>query len=163
MADAALAAVPPIPPGMHSLTPHLTVAGAAEAIVFYGKAFGAVESSRMPGPNGKLLHASVKIGDSALMLVDENPQWNLLGPKALNGTAVTIHLYVDDVDAVYQRAIAAGASHKMAPTDMFWGDRYGVLIDPFGHSWSIATHKKEVSVEAAQAAAQAQFGGSGPD
>lgn len=152
-------AVQPIPPGMHSLTPHLVIAGAADAIAFYGQAFGAVEEARLPGPDGKLMHASVKIGDSALMLVDENPHWGTLGPKSLNGTPVTIHLYVEDVDAVYARALEAGASTKMPPTDMFWGDRYGVLIDPFGHSWSIATHKKDVGKDELQAAMKAQFTG----
>ena len=155
----ATSTVSAIPPGMHSLTPHLTVAGAADAIAFYSKAFGAVEQARMPTPDGKLIHASVKIGDSMLMLVDENPAWGIVGPKALNGTSVTIHLAVDDVDAVYARAIEAGATVRMAPTDMFWGARYGVLIDPFGHSWSVATQIREVSIEEAQAAMRSQFGG----
>ncbi len=132
--------VKPIPEGMHSVTPHLVCAGAADAIAFYTRAFGAVESARIPGPDGKLIHGAVRIGDSTVMLVDEMPEWNALGPKALKGTAVTIHLYVEDVDAIAARAVAAGAKVVMPVADMFWGDRYGVLEDPFGHRWSIATH-----------------------
>jgi uncharacterized glyoxalase superfamily protein PhnB len=142
---------------MHSLTPHLVCAGAAEAIAFYTRAFGAVEQARLAGPDGKLMHALVTIGDSALMLVDENPQWKSFGPDRSRGSPVTIHLYVEDVDAVYVRAVDAGASAKMPPDDMFWGDRYGVLTDPFGHSWSVATHIKEVSMEQAKEAMQTQF------
>jgi PhnB protein len=106
-------AVKPIPDGMHSLTPHLVCAGAADAIEFYKRAFNAVEVARLPGPDGKLMHAMVRIGDSALMLVDENPQWGLLGPNALKGSPVTVHLYVDDVDAVVAQAVAAGAKSTM--------------------------------------------------
>jgi PhnB protein len=144
-----------IPDGMHSLTPHLVCAGAADAINFYTKAFNAVEMMRLPGANGKLMHASVKIGDSMLMLVDENPQWGALGPKSLKGTPVTIHLMVEDVDATVAQAVAAGAKVTMPVEDMFWGDRYGVLQDPFGHSWSVATHKKDMThAEIQQAVAQ---------
>jgi PhnB protein len=111
--------VNPIPEGMHTVTPHLVCAGAAEAIDFYKKAFGATESSRMPGPGGKLIHASIRIGDSAVMLVDEMPEWGSLGPKALKGSPVVIHLYVDDVDAFTARAAAAGAKVTMPVADMF--------------------------------------------
>ncbi len=142
-----MAQVKPIPEGMHSLTPHLVCAGAAEAIEFYKKAFGAIEGGRLPGPNGKLVHAMLHIGDSALMLVDEMRDCNALGPKALKGSPVTIHLYVEDVDACVERAVAAGAKITMPVEDMFWGDRYGRLEDPFGHQWSVATHKREVSPE----------------
>lgn len=142
--------VKPIPDGMHSVTPHLVCAGAAEAIEFYKKAFNATESGRLPGPDGKLMHAQIRIGDSAVMLVDEMPQWNCMGPKALGNSPVTIHLYVNDVDASFQQAVAAGATVKMGLQDMFWGDRYGVLIDPYGHFWSMATHKREVSPEEMQ-------------
>src|SRR5882762_3053165 len=114
-------AVKPIPDGMHSLTPMLRCAGAADAIEFYKKAFNAVEVARLPGPGGKLMHAVVRIGDSALMLVDENPQWGLLGPKALKGSPVTVHLYVDNVDAVVAQAVAAGAKITMPVADAFWG------------------------------------------
>lgn len=140
-------AVQPIPQGMHTITPHLTCAGAADAIEFYKKAFGAVEMGRMPGPDGKIMHAQLKIGDSPVMLVDEFPEWGGKGPKTLNGTPVTIHMYVPDADAVFKRAVEAGATVKMEMADMFWGDRYGVLIDPFGHSWSIATHIKDMTPE----------------
>ena len=129
--------VNPIPEGMHTVTPHLICAGAGAAIDFYKKAFGATETSRMPGPGGKLMHASIRIGDSAVMLVDEMPEWGSLGPKALKGSPVVIHLYVDDVDAFTARAVAAGAKVTMPVADMFWGDRYGQLEDPFGHRWEI--------------------------
>ncbi|SAL00347.1 VOC family protein [Caballeronia ptereochthonis] len=140
-------AVDRIPAGMHSLTPHLCCAGAADAIEFYKRAFNAVELGRMPGPDGKLMHAMVKIGDSMLMLVDENPDFGMLGPKAIKGSPVTIHLYVEDVDATAKQAIDAGAKVTMPVADMFWGDRYGRLEDPFGHQWSIATHVRDVSPE----------------
>ncbi|MGA2128200.1 MAG: VOC family protein [Xanthobacteraceae bacterium] len=142
----------PIPDGMHTVTPHLVCAGAAEAIAFYQKAFGAVEVMRMPGPDGKLMHASVRIGDSAVMLVDEMPEHGALGPKALKGSPVTIHLSVEDVDAFVSRAVAAGAKVTMPVADMFWGDRYGRIEDPFGHHWSIATHIRDMSPEEMQQA-----------
>jgi uncharacterized glyoxalase superfamily protein PhnB len=141
-----------IPQGMHSVTPHLICAGAAKAIEFYKQAFGAEEIARLPGPNGRLMHAVVKIGDSQLMLVDEMPEWGALGPKSLKGSPVTIHLYVEDVDAVFGRAVKAGAKVTMPVADQFWGDRYGKLEDPFGHHWSVATHLRDVSVEEAQQA-----------
>lgn len=150
--------VKPIPEGMRTVTPHLVCAGAAEAIEFYKKAFGAVESGRMPGPAGKLIHAQIRIGDSALMLVDEFPDWGCLGAKALKGSPVTIHLYVDDADATFERAVAAGAKITMPLEDMFWGDRYGKLEDPFGHQWSVATHVRDVSPEEMQQAAQKACG-----
>jgi PhnB protein len=141
-----------IPQGMHSVTPHLVCAGAAKAIEFYKRAFGAEECARLPGPDGRLMHAAVKIGDSHVMLVDEMPEWGALGPKSLKGSPVTIHLYVDDVDAVVARAVKAGAKVTMPVADQFWGDRYGKLEDPFGHHWSVATHVREVSMEEAQKA-----------
>jgi uncharacterized glyoxalase superfamily protein PhnB len=137
---------------MRSVTPHLVCAGAADAIEFYKKAFGAVEAARLPGPQGKLMHAVIRIGDSALMLVDENPEWGMLGPKALKGSPVTIHLYVDDADAFVARAVKAGAKLTMPVDDMFWGDRYGKLEDPFGHHWSVATHVRDLSMEEMQQA-----------
>ena len=146
--------VNPIPEGMHTVTPHLVCAGAGAAIDFYKKAFGATETSRMPGPGGKLMHASIRIGDSAVMLVDEMPEWGSLGPKALKGSPVVIHLYVDDVDAFTARAVAAGAKVTMPVADMFWGDRYGQLEDPFGHRWSVATHVRDVSPADMQRAVQ---------
>ena len=137
----------PIPDGMHALTPHLICAGAADAIDFYKRAFNAVELSRLPAPDGKVMHAMLRIGDSALMLVDESPQCGMLGPKALKGSPVTIHLYVDNADATVTRAAAAGAKITMPVTDMFWGDRYGQLEDPFGHRWSVGTHVRDVTPE----------------
>jgi PhnB protein len=140
-------AVKPIPEGMHSVTPHLVVAGAAKAIDFYKQAFGATEMSRLPAPDGRLMHAAVRIGDSVVMLVDEMPEWKSFGPLALKGTPVTIHLYVPDVDATVKQAESAGAKVTMPPADMFWGDRYGQVEDPFGHKWSVATHVREVTHE----------------
>src|SRR5690606_32440938 len=113
----------------------------------------AVEQMRVPGPDGRLLHGCITIGDSAVMLADEYPEWGSLGPKALNGTPVVIHLQVADVDAFAARAVAAGAKVTMPIADMFWGDRYGQLEDPFGHRWSVATHVRDVSLEELQAAA----------
>ena len=141
-----------IPQGMHSVTPHLVCAGAAQAIEFYKKAFGATEEARLAGSDGKLMHAMIRIGGSAIMLADEMPEWGSLGPKALKGSPVTIHLYVEDVDAFAKRAVAAGAKITMPVADMFWGDRYGKLEDPFGHRWSIGTHVRDVSPEEMQRA-----------
>jgi PhnB protein len=139
--------VNPIPEGMHTVTPHLVCAGAGEAIDFYVKAFGAVETSRLPGPDGKLMHGSVKIGDSEIFLVDEMPAYGVMGPKSLKGSPVTIHLYVENVDAVVERAVAAGCKVTMPVADQFWGDRYGQLQDPFGHNWSVATHVRDATPE----------------
>lgn len=136
--------VPPIPEGMHTVTPHLICGGAADAIAFYAKAFGAEELSRLAGATGKLMHARIRIGDSTIMLVDEMPESNALGPKALKGSPVTLHLYVENADALFARAVAAGAKVTMPVADTFWGDRYGIVQDPFGHNWSIGTHVREV-------------------
>ena len=146
--------VKPVPEGMHTVTPHLICAGAADAIEFYKKAFDAVEMVRLPGPQGKLVHACIRIGNSAVMLVDEFPDCGAFGPEALKGSPVTIHLQVEDVDAVFERAVRAGAKITMPLEDMFWGDRYGTLKDPFGHHWSVATHVRDVSPEEIQKAAQ---------
>lgn len=137
--------VKPVPDDMHTITPHLICAGAADAIEFYKKAFNAVEGGRLPGPDGKLMHAMIRIEGSAVMLVDEMPQWGAFGPKSLKGSPVTIHIYVPDADALFARAVAAGAKVLMPLEDMFWGDRYGKLEDPFGHHWSIATHQRDLS------------------
>src|SRR6186997_3404799 len=139
-----MARTSPIPTGMTAVTPHLIVDGAARAIEFYKAAFGATEEMRLPAPDGKLMHARLRIGGAAVMLVDEMPHCNALGPKTLKGTPVTIHLFVEDADAVFARAAKAGASALMPPADMFWGDRYGVVTDPFGHRWSIATHQRDL-------------------
>jgi PhnB protein len=146
--------VRPVPEGMHTVTPHLVCAGAADAIEFYKKAFNATEVGRMAGPQGKLMHAMLRIGDSAVMLVDEFPEWGSFGPKSLKGSPVTIHLYVDNVDAFVGHAVAAGAKLTMPVDDMFWGDRYGKVEDPFGHHWSVATHMRDVSPEEMRQAMQ---------
>ncbi len=151
--------VEPIPEDMHSLTPHLVCDGAVEAMAFYTRAFGAVELGRIPGPDGKMMHAMMRIGDSPLMLVDEFPQWGSVGPRTLKGTPVTLHLYVEDVDAVVARALDAGATTLMPVEDMFWGDRYGVIEDPFGHRWSVATHVRDATPEEIRAAALETCGG----
>lgn len=140
------------PDGMQTLSPHLVCRGAAEAIDFYKKAFGATEKGRLPGPNGKLMHAQVLICGSSVMLVDEMLEYGALSPKALKGTPVTMHLYVDDVDDFFNRAVKAGATVKMPVDDMFWGDRYGIIVDPFGHQWSVATHVRDVSMAEMQKA-----------
>jgi len=121
-----------------SLTPHIVCAGAADAIEFYKQAFGAEEMFRMAGPDGKLMHGAVSIGGSMLMLVDENKEWGMLSPLSLGGTPVTLHLNVPNADAAIERAAAAGATITMPAADAFWGDRYGQVKDPFGHSWSMA-------------------------
>ena len=144
--------IKPIPEGMHTVTPHLVCAGAADAIEFYKKAFNAVEMARIPQPDGKIMHASIRIGDSVVMLVDEFPDWGVRGPKSLGGSPVTIHLYVEDVDAFTERAVGAGAKITMPIADMPWGDRYGQLEDPFGHRWSVATHVRDVSPDEIQQA-----------
>jgi PhnB protein len=146
--------VKPIPDGMHTVTPHLVCAGAADAIEFYKKAFNATEMGRMAGPQGKLLHGAIRIGDSTVMLADEFPDWGSFGPKSLKGSPVTIHLYVEDVDAFVARAAAAGAKITMPLQDMFWGDRYCKLEDPFGHQWSVGTHVRDVSPDEMQQAMQ---------
>jgi PhnB protein len=137
----------PIPQGYHSVTPYLTVKDAAKAIDFYQRAFGAKEVMRMNGPEGKITHAELKIGDSMIMLADEMPGNNAKSPQSLSGTTVGIFLYTDDVDHVFRQAVSAGAKVEMPLDDMFWGDRYGKVNDPFGHSWSLATHKEDVAPE----------------
>lgn len=140
-----MSTVQPIPPGFSSITPHLVCRGAAEAITFYTRAFGAVELGRLPGPDGRLAHAMIRIGDAPLMLVDEYAEQGMLSPLSLKGSAVTLHLYVTDFDAAVARAVTAGARITMPVADMFWGDRYGRLEDPFGHQWSVATHQRDLS------------------
>jgi PhnB protein len=137
--------VKPIPAGYHTATPYLTLNDCARAIDFYKSAFGAQEIMRMDGPPGKIGHAEIKIGDSIIMLGDEIPAAGTRSPKSLGGTPVGILLYVTDVDSSYKRAVDAGAKPDAPPADMFWGDRYGKLTDPFGHSWALATHKEDVA------------------
>ena len=136
---------PAVPAGLSTVTPHLVIRDAAQAIEFYKKAFGAKESVRMDGPDGKIMHAEIKIGDSRLFLGEEMPDWGSKSPLMLGGTGTTIHLYVDNADAVFNQAVAAGAQIKMPLADQFWGDRYGKLLDPYGHEWSVATHLEDVS------------------
>lgn len=144
----------PVPEGYHTITPYLVVKGAEEAIDFYKQAFGAEELCRMPFPGKdgqmKVGHAELKIGDSPLFLTEESPDHGSLSPLSIGGTGVSIHLYVDDVDALFDQAVAAGATATVPPQDMFWGDRFSKLKDPFGHNWSIATHKEDVTPEEMQ-------------
>lgn len=136
-----------IPEGLHTLTPHLCVKGAAQAIEFYKKAFGATEKARFPGPNGLIMHASIKIGDSHFFLADEFPQAGegCESPTKLGGTTFTLNLYVEDCDKLFNQAVSAGAKVTMPVQDQFWGDRYGAVKDPFGHVWAIATHKEDLT------------------
>jgi len=135
----------PIPKGYHAVTPYLSIRGAAQAIEFYKRAFGAKELLRMPGPEGKLGHAELKIGDSHLMLADESPEMDFLAPQSRGGTTVQLHLYVKDVDATVQKAVAAGGKLTRPLEDKFYGDRAGTIEDPYGHVWYIATHTEDVS------------------
>ena len=155
--------VQPIPEGYHSLTPALIVHNAAAAIEFYKRAFGAQELARMPAPDGPhIWHAELQIGDSRLMLGDEFPEMGeCRAPTSLGGTATSLHLYVEDADAVFQRAVEAGATVSMPLTDTFWGDRYGKVTDPFGHQWGIAMRQEEVSDEEMQRRAEAYAAASG--
>jgi PhnB protein len=137
--------VVPIPAGYHTLTPHLVCRGAAEAIAFYIKAFGASEKIRMDRPDGRIMHAELAIGDSIVMLGDEVPEMGATAPPTIGGTASGLLVYVKDVDQAFTRAVGAGATADMPPQDMFWGDRFARLTDPFGHRWSLATHIEDVS------------------
>jgi PhnB protein len=136
-----------IPEGLHTVTPHLVIRGAAKAIEFYKNAFGAQELMRMQGPGGTIGHAELKIGDSVIFLADEFPQGQVKAPESLGSSSCVLNLYVEDVDKVYDTAVKAGGKAAMPPSDMFWCDRYGQLVDPFGHVWGVATHKEEVSPE----------------
>ena len=151
--------VQPIPPGMTAITPHLVCRGAADAIAFYARAFGAVELGRLPAPDGRLMHAMIRIGDASLMLVDEFPEQGCLGPSAVNASPVTLHLYVADADATMAAAVAAGATVTMPLADMFWGDRYGIVVDPSGHRWSLATRKKVATAEEIRTGSEQHFPG----
>jgi len=139
--------VKPIPPGYHTVTPYLIVRGAAQAIEFYKKAFGAKETMRHASPDGRVGHAELTIGDSTIMLADEHPEMGFRGPQSLGGSAVCIVLYVEDVDARFNQAAGAGAKTLRPLKDQFYGDRSGTIEDPFGHVWTIATHKEDVSPE----------------
>lgn len=149
--------VKPIPEGYHTLTPYLVCRNVDRAIEFYKQAFGAQELLRMPGPGGKIAHAELKIGDSMLFLSDEFTETGAGAPESARNLAISLFLYVEDVDAIFNRAVAAGARTEMPVQDMFWGDRYGKLIDPFGHLWSIATHKEDVAPEELQRRSETFF------
>jgi PhnB protein len=141
-----MADVKPIPEGYHSLTPYLVVDGGAKALDYYKKAFGATELFRMEH-EGKIAHAEMKIGDSPFMLSDEHPEMGFKGPKTIGGSAVGLMIYVDDCDAIFKQAVDAGGTEKKAVQDQFYGDRAGTLEDPFGHIWTVATHKEDVTPE----------------
>ncbi|MBI3603088.1 MAG: VOC family protein [Nitrospirae bacterium] len=150
--------VTPIPPGYHTLTPMLTVRDVDKAIDFYKRALGADERMRLPGPDGKsIMHAELKIGDSIIMLGEEQPAMGCRGPQNLGGTPVGLYLYVEDADQAFNRAVSAGATVLMPVADMFWGDRCGQFTDPFGHKWSLATHKEDLSQEEIRQRATAFF------
>lgn len=137
----------PIPDGYHTVTPYLYVKGAADAIEFWKKAFGATEVLRMPGPDGTVMHAEIKIGDSILMLAEEMPEWGNKSPKTLGGPSGGYCIYLNDVDAAFAKAIAAGATVLRPVQDQFYGDRSGTVTDPFGHTWTLATHKEDLTPE----------------
>ena len=149
--------VKPIPEGYHSVTPYLVVAGAAEAIRFYEKAFGATEVLRMPMGDDRLAHAEIKIGDSHVMLADEFPDMGHLGPISRGGPTSSLMIYLGDVDVAFARAIEAGAKEERPPADQFWGDRMGTLLDPFGHRWTIATHIEDVADDEMKRRAEEAF------
>jgi PhnB protein len=148
-----------IPEGFEGATPYLSIKGAADAIEFYKKAFGATEKMRMPRPDGRIGHAEIKIGKANIMLADEHPEINFLSPRTLGGSPVTIHIYVEDVDALASKAEAAGAKVMRKVSDQFYGDRTGQFEDPFGHVWHFATHKEDVSNEEMQRRMSAQSAG----
>ena len=147
-----------VPDGYHTATPYLFIKNAAKAIEFYQEVFGATELMRLATPDGKIAHAEIQIGDSRIMLTDEWPEWDARSPQTIGGSAVSIMLYVDDVDTVVRRAVAAGAQLFKPVADQFYGDRSGSLTDPFGHKWSIATHQEDVSPEEMKRRASALFG-----
>ena len=149
----------PIPEGFHSITPSLVVRDAAKAIDFYKNALGAQELVRMPGPDGKIMHAEIKIGDSIIFIGEENPQMGVKSPQTLGGCTGTLNLYVSDVDQTFRQAITAGGRESMPVADQFWGDRYGTFVDPFGYSWGIATHKEDLSPAEMDQRAQEFFAG----
>lgn len=151
--------VSPIPVGYHSVTPYLMVRNAVGAIAFYREAFGANELMRFEGPPGRIAHAEVKIGDSHVMLADEHPDEGFVGPQTLGGAGASLMLYVEDVDKTFARAVAAGATVRRPVADQFYGDRVGTLTDPFGHVWTVATHKEDVSVEEAKRRMEAMMKG----
>jgi uncharacterized glyoxalase superfamily protein PhnB len=147
----------PIPDGFHTATPSLVVSNSKEAIEFYKKAFDANEIYQMPAPDGKMMHAMIQIGDSFVMMSDEFPAMGCKAPTSIGGTAVTIHLYVEDADKIFNQAVKAGAKVAMPIMDVFWGDRFGTVTDPYGHSWAIATHQRDVFPEEMKKASEEYF------
>ena len=147
-----------VPDGLSPLTPYLTVSNGAKAIEFYQKAFGAIEEMRLAAPGGKIGHAEMKIGTARFMLSDEYPEMGVRSPESIGGSPVTLHLYVEDVDATFAQAVAAGAKAVRPVADQFYGDRAGKLVDPFGHSWFLATHKEDVAPEEIKRRAEKMFG-----
>lgn len=152
-------AVKPIPDGYHAVTPYLAFSGAADAIEFYKKAFGAVELFRMDAPDGKIGHAEIRIGDSPIMLADEHAEYKCISPKTLGGCPVSLMLYVEDVDTVFKQALEAGAEEFRPIETKFYGDRSGSLIDPFGYMWHVGTHVEDVAPEEMEKRAAAAHGG----
>jgi PhnB protein len=154
-----MAALKPIPDGYHSVTPYLIVSDGAAAVEFYKTAFGAKERLRLTRPDGRLSHTELDIGDALIMLADEHPEHGARAPGAFGGSPVSLHLYVEDVDCVFSRAVAAGATVRRPPADQFYGDRNGTFVDPFGHTWHIATHIEDVSPEEIDRRAAAAMSG----
>ena len=154
------AKVKPVPDGFHAVTPHLILDDAAKALDFYQRALGARELFRMPGPDGRIMHAEMQIGDSRVLLADEQPEMGGQSARTLKGSPVSLFIYTEDADALYQQALAAGATSKVPPTDMFWGDRWCNVVDPFGHDWQIATHVEDLTPEQMGQRAAAAMGGS---
>jgi len=147
----------PVPPGFHTITASLTVRNGAEAIEFYKKALGAEERMRMAGPDGKITHAELKIGDSIVFLNDEIPNMGCKSPQTLGGTSGSFYLYVEDVDKSFQRAVDAGGKATMPITDMFWGDRFGSFVDPYGHTWGLSTHTQDMTEQEMEEGAKAFY------
>jgi PhnB protein len=147
----------PIPEGFHTVTPSLVVRDATKAIEFYKRALGAQELMRMPGPDGKIMHAELKIGDSIIFLAEENPNMGIKSPQTLGGCTSVLNLYVPNVDELFKQAVNAGAKESMPVADQFWGDRYGSLVDPFGYSWGIGTHKEDLTPKEMEQRAQEFF------
>ncbi|MFN2383199.1 MAG: VOC family protein [Gemmatimonadota bacterium] len=155
-----------IPKGFHTVTPYLTIRDASAAIAFYQRAFGAEEEFRHAGPDGRLIHARIRIGDSLVMLSEEFLEWGAKSPLAFDGSPVTLHIYSEDVDAAWERAVTAGATITMPLDNQFWGDRYGQVKDPYGHNWSLAQHLEDLSPEETNrraAEAFSQMGDGPPD
>ncbi|HLX76189.1 MAG TPA: VOC family protein [Terriglobales bacterium] len=152
---------PAIPEGMHTITPHITLRNAAQAIEFYKKAFGAEELGRSLTPDGKIMHAAIRIGDSLIMMNDEFPNMGSSSAEALGGTNVTLHIQTEDVDSLFDRAVKAGAKPTMPLANQFWGDRYGQVVDPFGQRWSVATRVEQLTPQEIEARAREVFAKAG--